>query len=254
LTHTRPDITYAVHFLSQFVAAPTSQHHQASIRILRYLKNAPGQGIFLQATGDLQFKAFNDSDWASCSTTRRSVTGYVIYLGQSPISWKSKKQPTVSRSSSEAEYRALASTTCELQWLIHLMHDLQIQVSQPSLLYCDNQSAIQIASNQVFHERTKHIEIDCHIVREKVQQKLIKLLPINTHLQQADILTKALPTPTFRFLCSKLGMLNIYSQLEGDSQNIKSKETDGATSNNTPSANMTVTAFTNNQQCTLFLS
>ncbi|XP_027905906.1 uncharacterized protein LOC114165496 [Vigna unguiculata] len=169
------------------------------------------QGIFFDSTSNLQLKAFCDSDWARCPNTRRSVTGYIIYIGKSPICWKSKKQQTVSRSSFEAEYRAIASTTREIQRLHHLMYDLKINHQQPSLLYCDSLSAIQITSNQVFHERTKHIEIDCHLIREKVKQGLIKLLHISTHHQQADILTKA--------LISKLGLLDIYAQLEGGCQN-----------------------------------
>jgi len=220
LTNTRPDITHAVHQLSQHVAAPTTVHHQACLRVLRYLKQNPGHGIFLDANSEIKVKGFSDSDWAGCPETRKSVTGFIVYLGHSPIAWKSKKQSTVSRSSTEAEYRALASTTCELQWILYLLQDLQVQHPQPALLFCDNQSAMQIATNQVFHERTKHIEIDCHVIREKVQNGIIKLLPIDSKNQHADILTKALPPSSFQILCSKLGMLNIHSQLEGGSQNI----------------------------------
>lgn len=115
LTTTRPDITFVVQHLSQFVSKPTTAHNKAAFRILRYLKNAPGSGIFLAANSTVQLKAFSDSDWAGCVDSRRSITGFFIYLGHSLISWRSKKQPTVSYSSSEAEYRALASTTCELQ-------------------------------------------------------------------------------------------------------------------------------------------
>ncbi|WVZ09203.1 hypothetical protein V8G54_013733 [Vigna mungo] len=215
LTTTCPDITFAVNHLSQFMSAPTTVHQQATNRILRYLKGTPGTGIHLPSTSTIQLKAFCDSDWATCPDTRRSVTGFTVYLGNSLISWRSKKQPTVSRSSSEAEYRSLASTICELQWLTYMLHDLHVDYTSPALIYCDNQSAIQIASNQVFHERTKHIDIDCHIVREKVAAGLIKLLPISTTMQTADILTKSLPPPTFQLLRSKLGLQNIYAQLEG---------------------------------------
>nr|KYP61333.1 hypothetical protein KK1_015820 [Cajanus cajan] len=144
LTNTRPDIAQAVHHLSQFVSQPTSSHQQAVFRILRYLKQAPGQGIFLAADSSLQLKAFSDSDWAGCIDTRRSVTGFSVYIGHSLISWRSKKQPTVSRSSSEAEYRALASTACEIQWLTYLLEDFRISFTRPALLYCDNQSASKV--------------------------------------------------------------------------------------------------------------
>jgi len=119
------------------------------------------------------------------------------------------------KSSSEAEYRAMAATTCEIKWLIYLLQDFRVPYVQPAILYCDNQSTIQIANNPVFHERTKHIEIDCHIVREKVVVGLLKVLPISSSMQVADIFTKPLPPNTFTLIHSKLGMKNIYSQLEG---------------------------------------
>ncbi|KAL4347645.1 hypothetical protein GQ457_17G007160 [Hibiscus cannabinus] len=123
---------------------------------------------------------------------------------------KSKKQQTISRSSTEAEYRALASVTCELQWLTYLLTDLHISFSSANL-YCDNLSAIKIAENPVFHERTKHIEIDCHIVREKIQKGMVLLLPVSSHNQLADCFTKALPTSTFFSSISKLGLQNLYA-------------------------------------------
>ena len=115
LTNTRPDITYAVQQLSQYMATPTNAHLQAAFRILRYLKGTPGSGLFFVAAGTPQLRAFSDSDWAGCKDSRKSTTGYLVYFGSSVVSWQSKKQSTVSRSSSKAEYRALASTTCELQ-------------------------------------------------------------------------------------------------------------------------------------------
>ncbi|CAM8945479.1 unnamed protein product [Rhodiola kirilowii] len=121
LTVTRPDLSYSVHILSQFMASPTDDHLQAAHRVLRYLKMAPTQGLFFPSSKDLHLTAFCDSDWGACPITRRSVTGYSILLGSSLISWKTKKQAVVSRSSAEAEYRAMAQTSCELAWLVRLL-------------------------------------------------------------------------------------------------------------------------------------
>ncbi|BAU01282.1 hypothetical protein VIGAN_11048600, partial [Vigna angularis var. angularis] len=121
------------------------------------------------------------------------MTSFNVFYGASLISGKSKKKGTISRSSTEAEYRALASTTCEIQWLMYLLHDLKQPLPQLVPLIYDNQSAIQIAHNPTMHERTKHIEIDCHLIRDKVQAGVIKLLPISTLAQLVDTHTKALP-------------------------------------------------------------
>jgi len=117
---------------------------------------------------------------------------------------------TVSRSSSEAEYRALGAATCELQWLLYLLKDLHVTIDKVPVLYCDNQSALHIAANPLFHERTKHLEIDCHLVREKLQAGIMKLLPVSSSDQLADFFTKPLLSQPFNTLLFKLGMLDIY--------------------------------------------
>ena len=154
LTISRPDICFAVNKLSQFLSCPRTPHLDALHHLLRYLKAAPGQGILFSATSALSLKAYADADWGSCLDTRRSTTGYCVFLGDSMISWKSKKQQTVSRSSAEAEYRALACVTSEILWIQSLLKDLQVATG-PTLVFCDNQAAIHLATNPSFHERSK---------------------------------------------------------------------------------------------------
>ncbi|CAI0435222.1 unnamed protein product [Linum tenue] len=179
---------------------------QAAYRVLRYLKSSPDQGIHFSSEAELKMTTYSDSDWASCPDTRRSITGYCTKLGSSLVTWRTKKQTTVSRSSSEAEYRALAHLVCEVEWLKRLLSELTIQVPLPITVYCDNRSAIHIAENPVFHERTKHIEIDMHVTRERVKVGLIKLQYINTNEQLADIFTKGLDRFRLNELLVKLGI------------------------------------------------
>lgn len=162
LTVTRPDINYAVHILSQFMNSPRSSHLDAAHRLVRYLKGSVRKGIFFSSSSIMDIRGYCDSDWVGCLHTRRSTTGYCTFLGSNIISWETKKQITVSRSSAEAEYRAVATLTAELQWLRYLFQDLGVLSNSPIAFYCDNQAALHIANNHVFHERTKHLEIDCH--------------------------------------------------------------------------------------------
>ncbi|XP_070026366.1 uncharacterized mitochondrial protein AtMg00810-like [Nicotiana sylvestris] len=164
LTMTRPDIAYVVLVLSQFMHKPKRSHMDAALRVIRYVKNAPGLGLLMPSQQSKSLVAFCDSDWASCPQSRKSVTGYLVKFGNSLISWKSKKQNTVSRSSAEVEFRSMASTVAEVSWLVGLFKELGIQIQLPIPLHCDSKTAIQIVANLIFHERTKHIDIDCHFV------------------------------------------------------------------------------------------
>ncbi|KAM6589696.1 hypothetical protein CsatA_012301 [Cannabis sativa] len=211
LTLSRPDITYAVNNLSQFMSAPRTQHMQAINHLICYLKGSPGQGILYSNTSSLNLRGFSDSDWASCPITRRSTMGFCIFLGDCLISWKTKKQPTISKSSAEAEYRPLATTTSEISWLQYLLSDFQIQQTGPAFIYCDNQSAIHIANNPTFHERTKHIELDCHFIRDKINSSTVRLIPVSSTLQLADAFTKPLPATTLTSHIRKMSVYDIYS-------------------------------------------
>ncbi|KAK6119995.1 hypothetical protein DH2020_046235 [Rehmannia glutinosa] len=210
LNMTRPDITFSVQQLSQFMNSPCSSHWDASVHLLRYLKGCPSQGLFYVVDTSLHLTAYYDADWASCPTTRRSVTGFCIFLGSSLLSWKTKKQTTVSRSSAEAEYRALSTTVCEILWLSYLADDFHVSIPKPIPLLCDNQAALHIVANPVFHERTKHLEIDCHIVRDQYKAGMVSPQKIGSTMQLADLFTKALGPGIFSTLLSKLGLLELH--------------------------------------------
>lgn len=160
LTNTRPDLSSTVQLLNQFMHALTLPHYATLTHTLSYIANTAGQGIVFQGSDHLTLQAFSYSDWVACPDSRISVTGYVIMLGNSPITWKSKKQNRVSGSSLEAEYRAMASAASEVTWLVRLLAELGVSKLTPVTLHYDNQSAIHIAKNPVFHERTKHIEVN----------------------------------------------------------------------------------------------
>ncbi|XP_015072816.1 uncharacterized protein LOC107017049 [Solanum pennellii] len=135
LTMTRPDISYAVQNLSQFMHKPKKSHMEGALRVIRYLKNAPGLGIMLTSKICKQLSVYCDADWATCPMTRRSVSGFVVKIGDSLISWKSKKQNTVSRSSAEAEYRSMANAVSEVVWLIGLYKELKVELELPVRLF-----------------------------------------------------------------------------------------------------------------------
>ncbi|GAA0149006.1 transmembrane signal receptor [Lithospermum erythrorhizon] len=200
LGFTRPDISYTIQQLSQFVHAPREIHWTAALHVLKYLKGCPSHGLFYPVNTPVTLQSYCDADWGSCKATRKSLTGYCIFLGASLVSWKSKKQLTVSKSSAEAEYRSMGATVCELQWISYVLADLGCSLNLPIPLMCDNQAALHITSNPVFHEWTKHLDIDCHIVRNQYLAGFIVPQQISTKVQPADLFTKALHAPQFQFL------------------------------------------------------
>ncbi|CAN6708851.1 unnamed protein product [Malus baccata var. baccata] len=178
LTITRPDMSYAVN-------QATHNH-----------------GL-LYKPGSTKLSAFSDADYAGNPDTRHSTGGFCIYLGSNLISWSSKKQKTVSRSSAEAEYWQLAYTAAELSWLRSLFKDLHLYLDSPQI-WCDNISSIALASNPVFHARTKHLEVDYHYVREQVVRGQLLVNYLCSQDQLADLFTKGLSSSRFKFLVSKL--------------------------------------------------
>nr|CAN76133.1 hypothetical protein VITISV_036298 [Vitis vinifera] len=197
LTITRADISFPVSVVSQFLQSPCDSHWDAVIRILRYIKSTPGQGVLYENRGHTRVVGYTDADWVGSPTDRRSTSG--------------KKQDVVAKSSVEAEYRAMALATCELIWLRHLLRELRFGKDEQMKLICDNQAALHIASNPFFHERTKHIEVDCHFIREKIASGCVATSFVNSNDQLADIFTKSLRGPRIKYICNKLGAYDVYA-------------------------------------------
>lgn len=221
LTLTRPDISFAVNQVCQFMHLPTTIHWKAVKRILRYLKQTYDHGLFYQP-GSLKLEAYSDADYAGNPDDRHSTGGYCIYFGYNPVSWSSKKQRTVSRSSTEAEYRQLAYTAAEISWFRSLFKDLGVSLTTPTI-WCDNISSICLASNPVFHARTKHLEVDYHYVRDKVVRKELDVRYICTTDQVADVFTKGLSSSHFKLLTNKLMVRSRPISLRGCDRTTKSK-------------------------------
>jgi histone deacetylase 1/2 len=206
LTLTRPDISFSVNKVCQFLSAPTDVHWSAVKRILRYLKFTMSYGLLLQKSSTTLLSGFADADWAGCPDDRRSTGGHAIFLGGNLVAWSSRKQPTVSRSSTEAEYKSVANATAEIIWIQGLLKELGVYMSRAPILWCDNLGATYLSVNPIFHARTKHIEVDYHFVRERVAYKALDIRFISTHDQLADVLTKPLATPLFIKFRNNLNM------------------------------------------------
>ncbi|KAL9241494.1 hypothetical protein vseg_015603 [Gypsophila vaccaria] len=206
LSLTRPDIAYPVNKLAQFLTHPTAVHWCALKRLLRFLKGSLHHGIYLHKHNPFDLHAYCDADWAGDRDDYLSTTGYIVFIGQHPVSWSSKKQRALSRSSTEAEFRAIADTTSELLWLKSLLSELNIPVNKPPTIFCDNLGATNYSANPIFHSRMKHLALAFHFVREQVQSRTIRIQHVNGDDQIADTLTKPLAKPRFMLLASKIGL------------------------------------------------
>ena len=186
---------------------PKKPHLEAVRRILRYVKSTIDYGLLYKKGEDCKLVGYYDADYAEDHDTRRSTIGYVFKLGYGTISWCSKRQPTMSLSRTEAEYRVVAMAAQESTWLIQLMNNLHQPVDYVIPLYCDNQLAICLVENPVFHVRTKHVEVHYHFLREKVMLEEIEMRKIKTYDQVVDLFTKSLSTSKFEMFRRQLGLV-----------------------------------------------
>ncbi|GJW58649.1 retrovirus-related pol polyprotein from transposon TNT 1-94, partial [Tanacetum coccineum] len=202
LTHSRPDISFSVGLLSRFMHKPSKHHLGAAKRVLRYLAGTKDFGIWFQRTKDFKLKGY--TDWAGSVEDRKSTSGSCFILGEAVVSWSSKKQATVALSSTEAEYVAANAAACQAVWMRRILSDMCSEQLGPTEIYCDNKSAVLLARNPVFHNRTKHIEIKHNYIRELLNDGEVALESCRTDEQVADIMTKSLSQMKHEALCKKL--------------------------------------------------
>ncbi|GJR74728.1 ribonuclease H-like domain-containing protein [Tanacetum coccineum] len=197
LTFTRPNLSYAVQQICLYMHDPREPHLAALKRILRYVQGTLDLGLHLYASSTTSLVGYTDADWAGCPSTRRSTSGYCVFLGDNLLSWSAKRQHTLSRSSAEAEYRGVANVVAETAWLRNLLRELHSPLLIATLVYCDNVSAVYMSANLVQHQRTKHIEIDIHFAQDMVTAGQVRVLHVPSRFQYADIFTKGLPSALF---------------------------------------------------------
>ncbi|XP_048497907.1 uncharacterized mitochondrial protein AtMg00810-like [Beta vulgaris subsp. vulgaris] len=206
LTFTRPDIAYAVQQVCLFMHDPCEEHMHALKRIVRYLQGTLDHGLHLYPSSTTTLTSYTDADWGGCLDTRRSTLGYCVFLGDNLVSWSAKRQPTLSRSSVEAEYRGVANVVSESCWLHNFLLELHCPIPKATLVYCDNVSAIYLSGNAANHQRTKHIKLDIHFVWEKVARGQVRVLHVPFGHQLADIFTKGLPLVLFKDFLDNLSV------------------------------------------------
>ncbi|XP_071740855.1 uncharacterized mitochondrial protein AtMg00810-like [Rutidosis leptorrhynchoides] len=215
LTFTRPDISYVVQQIYLFMHDPREQHMQSLKRVIRYIQGTTDLGLQLYASSPTTLVAYSDADWTGYPTTRRSTSGYCVFLGNNLLSWSSKRQHTPSRSSAETEYRGVANAVAETCWIRNLLRELHCPFTSATLVYYDNVSSVYLSTNPVQHQRTKHIEIDIHFVRDLVAQGQVRVLRVPSRYLFADIFTKGLPFALFNEFRSSLSVRSTPAPTEG---------------------------------------
>ena len=209
----RPDIAVATRTLAQYMSNPSKCHWSGVKRIFRYIRGTMDYGLVFSSTdnssSDNVLVGFSDADWAGDLDTRRSTSGYTFFIGNALVSWSSRKQATVAKSSTEAEYVALSMATQKAIWLRRLISDVPSQILSATIINEDNQGAIDLSKNAKHHERTKHIDIAHHFIRERVATNEVIVNYCNTNDMIADVMTKALPRVKFEKFRSLLGVFKI---------------------------------------------
>jgi Reverse transcriptase (RNA-dependent DNA polymerase) len=211
LAHTRPDISYVVSVVSRYMHDPRVSHQEVVYQILRYLKGCPGKSVLFSKKGHRRIEVYTDADWAGCLDDRKSTSGYCAFVGGNLVSWRSKKQNMMARSTAEAEYRAMAHGVSEWLWLRRLLLELGLFEDKPIMMYCDNKTAINIANNPVQHDKTKHVEIDRHFIKDKLDEGIVCMPFVRTKEKIADVFTKGLSITDFSNVIDKMSMINIYA-------------------------------------------
>ena len=206
LTATRPDLMFAVSLISRYMEHPTESHVMAAKRILRYIKGTTSFGMFYKKGGVAELFGYTDNDYAGDQNDRKSTSGYVFMMNSTAVSWSSKKQPVVTLSTTEAEFIAATSSACQVIWLRRILKCLNYTQSGPTVVYCDNISAIKLSKNLVMHGRSKHIDIRFHFLRDLVKDEVIELTYCSTRDQIADITTKPLKIEAFLKLRDLMGV------------------------------------------------
>ncbi|GKD62013.1 ribonuclease H-like domain-containing protein [Tanacetum coccineum] len=206
LTFTRPDLSYAVQQIYLYMHDPRELHFSALKRILRYVGGTVDFGLQLYVSATISLVGYTNADWSGCPSTRRSTSGYCVFLGDNILSWSAKRQHIISRFSAEAEYRGVANFVAETAWIRNLLRELHSPFSTATLVYCDNVSVVYMSANHVQHQRTKHIEIDIHFVCDMVTTGHVCVLHVPSRFQYADIFTKGLPTTLFEDFRSSLSV------------------------------------------------
>ena len=205
LTITRPDPSYSVEMISQFMQRPALEHLHCVHRILRYVSDTKDRGLLYRHGITEQLAGYTDVDLARDATDRQSTSSFIFSLGSAAIAWSRKKQPKAAMSTTKGEYRGATIATCEAIWLKRLLQGLHFEVPNLILIYCNNSSSMELAKNPVFHARTKHIEVNCHFVRERVQSGEVELWYVHTNQLVVDIFTKVLGTDKLQHFFEMFG-------------------------------------------------